>query len=223
MKFRKKLLAFFFPERCPLCGGIIDADAIACDKCLSEIRAKQKPIISGVMGFRCVSSFIYDGRIRRMLLRIKYHDKIQHIRQVSEILAKDIRDCYDGISFDMITFVPMYKTDFKERGYNQSEILAKELSRILGIPCVETLIKIKRTRKQHQLRYSERKTNLNGTFRIKDGKLIKGKRILIADDITTSGFTLGKCCRVLSRSNPDLICCAAIAKAEKAVDKSASI
>ena len=108
---------------------------------------------------------------------------------------------------------------------NQDQIpkIYQELGRQLDLPYCETIEKIKRTKKQHNLKYKERKTNLNGAFKMTDKGLVKGKRILIIDDIITSGYTLGNCCRVLSRAKPELICCATIASAQNKYPESTVI
>lgn len=215
MSFIRKLTAFFFPERCPYCGALIEACEIACDKCFDEIRRKHTAIKGGAGGYRCVSTFTYDGKVRRMIIRIKYHDRTQYIPQVAELLADDIRSAYGDDAFDIITAVPMHKKDLSVRKYNQSVLLAKELGKLLDLPYLDTLDKIKKTKKQHQLNYNERKTNLNGAFRLTDKESLKGKRILIIDDIVTTGTTLGKCCKALGKAKPDLICCATVASARK--------
>lgn len=214
MEWKRSLLAFIYTERCPYCSSLIDACEIACSQCGKVIRHKQKPICHGARGFRCVSSYAYGGRARQMIIKIKFRKRIQHIPQVAEILAKDIRNEYRDITFDLITAVPMHAEDLKKRGYNQSALLGKALAKLLDLPYQDTLFKIKKTKKQHLLRYKARKTNLNGAFKEIDKELIKDKSILIVDDIITSGYTLGNCCKVLSRSKPRQVCCAAIASAQ---------
>lgn len=223
MEFFRKLTALFYPERCPYCSTLIEATQIACEKCYDEIRRKHIPIPSGARGFRCISTFVYDGKVRRMILRLKFYDRIQYIPQIAELLAKDIENTYSGERFDFITAVPMHQKDLKKRGYNQSALLAKELSKRLDLPYRETIDKIKRTKKQHQLKYNERKTNLNGAFKVIDKDEVEGKKVLIVDDIITSGYTLGNCCKVLSRAKPELICCATIASAQNKYPESTVI
>lgn len=213
MKVIRQLTALFYPERCPYCGTMIEACEIACTSCREEIRRKHIPIQGGARGFRCISSFVYDGKVRRMLLRIKYHDRTQYIPQVAEILCEDIITAYGENAFDVITAVPMYQQDLNKREFNQSALLAKELGKSLNYPYRDTLQKIRKTKKQHLLKYQERKNNLNGAFKVIDKNVIKGQRILLIDDIVTSGYTLGNCCRVLSRAEPEMICCATIANA----------
>ena len=219
----RKIISFFYTERCPFCGAPIEAEEIACDKCLRMLAEKQHPIIRGAKGYRCISSFVYDGKVRRMLIRVKFHERTQHIPQIAAILAKDIRACYSEEHFDLITTVPMHQKDLRIRGYDQCEKLSKELSKLLDIPYLPTLKKIKRTKKQHKLTYRERSKNLSGAFALIDKDVVKDKRILIIDDIVTSGYTLGNCCKVLSKAKPALICCATVANANTQVDDSAVI
>ena len=113
----------------------------------------------------------------------------------------------------------MHEKDFKNRGYNQSQLLAQELGKLLSVPYFDALEKVKRTKKQHRLSYAKRKTNLRGAFRVADSEFIKGKNILIIDDIVTSGYTLFECCKTLSKAEPGSVCCATIARAGNAYPK----
>ena len=218
-----KALCLVFPERCPYCGEIVDSESIACADCQKKIDKYRQPIIRGTHGYRCVSTFFYGNRVRRMILRIKYRDRIQFLSQVAKIMTKDIKAVYPDDEFDYVTSVPMHKKDFEHRGYNQAQLLAIEIAKLLNTPYEETLVKVKRTKKQHKLSYKERKTNLKGSFKCIDKEQISGKNSLIIDDIVTSGETLGECCKVLSRSKPRLVCCATIATAHHAVNKRAII
>lgn len=215
MKIHRFLRSMLFPERCPYCGKMIEPNEIICPSCHDEVQRKHVPIKGGARGFRCVSSFVYDGKVRRMILRIKYRDRTQYIRQIADIIAGDIAYAYGENAFDVITAVPIHKKDRYQRGYNQSKILAKALSTVMDLPYCDTLLKIRHTKKQHNLTYAERKTNLNGAFQLIDQELVRDKRILIIDDIVTSGYTLGNCCKVLSKGKPQLICCATIANAQR--------
>lgn len=213
MRLIRQFTALIYPDRCPFCEELIEPCEIACPVCLEALSRKHIPIRNGALGYRSVASFVYDGKVRRMLLRIKYYQRIQFIEQINAILSRDILDTYEE-GFDLITCVPMYKSDQRKRTYNQSKLLAVSLSKMLGVPYLEPLKKIKKTKKQHKLKYADRKTNLNGAFQLIDKEAVKGKRVLIVDDIITSGNTLGNCCRVLNRGKPALICCAAVASAQ---------
>lgn len=223
MKLHYRLFCLIYPERCPYCGTIIDSEDIACRECQEKLDWYQQPIIRGTHGYRCVSSFYYGNRVRRMILRIKFRDRIQFLSQVARIMVKDIKAAYADYGFDLITSVPMYIKDLKHRGYNQAQLLAIEIAKLLDVPYQDTLVKVKRTKKQHKLPYKERKTNLKGAFKCVDKESLSGKCILIIDDIVTSGETLGECCKALSRSKPRLLCCATIATAQHIVAQRAII
>ncbi len=213
MERLRYIAAMIFPERCPYCSALIEPLEIACEHCFDEIRRKHMPIKGGARGYRCVSSFVYAGKVRRLILRLKFGGRVQFVPQINEILVNDITETYGKNAFDLITCVPLYTEDQRDREYNQSEMLARSLGKMLGVPYADTLLKVKKTKKQHNLKYAERKTNLSGAFQLIDKEIVQGKRILIVDDVITSGYTLGTCAKVLNRGKPEIICCAAIANA----------
>lgn len=223
MKLFRQLTALFYPERCPYCSALIEPCEIACERCYQEIRRKHVPITGGARGYRCVSTFVYDGKVRRMILLLKYHERTQYVPQIAVLMADDIREVYGNNAFDIITCVPMHQSDYRKRQYNQSQLLAKELSRLLNIPYRDTLLKIKKTKKQHQLKFADRKTNLDGAFQLIDKESIKNQRVLLIDDIITSGYTLGNCCKTLNRGKPQTVCCATIASARNKYPESTVI
>lgn len=212
MKLRH-LVAFFFPERCPFCLDVIEPNAIACDKCTHKYLDRRIPITKGAGGARCVAAFEYYDDVKRAIVNFKFYNKPQLARQFAAVMAQDIAAYYEDISFDLVTYVPMRKRDERQRGYNQSRLLAKELSAMLHIPLCHTLNKTKTTKKQHHLTKAERMKNLHGAFRVCEDADLSGKRILLIDDIVTTGVTLSECVRALSKAHPDLICCAAVAHA----------
>lgn len=218
-----KLARLLFPDRCPLCNKLIEPDELVCKTCTQLLRSKRSPIIGGAMGYRCVSSFLYDGMVRRMIVRLKFYRGTQHADRIAALLNEDICKVYNAYHFDLITAVPMHPNDLKKRGYNQSRLIAQSLSRQTGIPYCDTLIKIKRTGPQHRLKRTERLNNLSGAFVPIDNAVVRGKSILIIDDVITSGATLGQCCRTLNGTKPALICCATVAAAQQAYDSAAII
>lgn len=208
-----RIKTFVYPEKCPYCRAMIKTAEIACPDCLEEIRRKHIPIKGGAGGFRCVSSFIYAGRVRKAIHRIKFDERIQYLPQIAYITAHDIRGAFPVDEIDFITAVPMHIEDRKERGYNQAELLAKALGKELSLPYLDALEKIKRTEKQHTLTGSKRKNNLKGAFKVIDNEQISGKRILLIDDVITTGATLAACCKALKRAKPAAIYLATIASA----------
>lgn len=214
-EFFRHILAFFYPERCPYCSALIEPDEIACPKCHMTIVSKSVTIGRGVLGSRCVAPYAYEGRVRKAIVNFKFHEVTQHTRTLGAVLADTVKKEYDMESIDLITFVPMHEKDKYRRGYNQSELLAKELSRIFSVPCVPTLKKVKKTKKQHRLPYAERKKNLSGAFSLIGKEQIKGKNILLIDDVMTTGITLSQCVKKLYSAKPNQVFCAVLASASE--------
>ncbi|MBI2050082.1 MAG: ComF family protein [Candidatus Staskawiczbacteria bacterium] len=115
----------------------------------------------------------------------------------------------------IIVPVPLDKKKLKIRGYNQSEELAKELSKILLVPVLDSLIKTKTTRPQIELSGEERKQNLNGAFTInKPFSFVQGKKIFLVDDVYTTGSTMEECARVLKKAGAKEVWGIAVAREE---------
>lgn len=205
-KFITTITDLVFPRRCPYCSTVIESNEHACKKCLEKMPVDG--IYQGVgLGYRCVSALPYKGKYRHAVLKFKFKNKTQYSKEFAVLIADEVRKSYPDMVFDCITYVPMHKDALKKRGYNQSELLAKDVSHLLQIPCTVTLDKIKKTKPQHKLSGKKRKTNLRGAFKAVDKQYINGKTILLLDDIVTTGSTLAECCKTLQKAKPSLICC----------------
>ncbi|MBR2714785.1 MAG: ComF family protein [Ruminococcus sp.] len=196
----------FYPSRCPYCGTILNKKDYACDKCKKLI--PKRGVSHGVTGgYRCTSALPYDGIFKKTLINFKFNSKPQYADQLAFLMYNQIKVAYPDMIFDYITFVPMHKKDEFERGYNQSELLAKCLSEHMKTPCVNTLEKIRHTEHQHDVEPKKRKTNLKGAFKVCDKDKVKDKHILLVDDVVTTRSTLGECAKTLSKAKPAQICC----------------
>lgn len=129
-------------------------------------------------------------------------------------MAKVIEKKFKGVRFDAIIPVPLYKEREKSRGFNQSMILAQELSKIIGSPVMENaLVQCKKANPQHTLKYKQRKDNVKGIYRA--GKIpIECQRVLLVDDIMTSGATLNECAKMLRIEGVTKVYCVTVAKTE---------
>lgn len=224
-------LNILFPKRCKYCGDIIVPEASVCDKCRDNLPKICSPIchLCGHSNEDCkckkhkneysavVSPFYYEGGVRKAIHRLKFSG----LRYVSETLAYDMAETvireYGGIEFDLITFVPFSKEQRKNREYNQSELLANGLSKLLNVPSGDLLVKPYDTKPQHSLNKKERKGNVFGVFDVKEKTTLDGKVILLVDDIKTTGSTLGECAKMLRLSGADKVycVCAAVTKTDK--------
>ena len=120
-------------------------------------------------------------------------------------LAKQI---YGNNAFDFIACIPLTKKGKRERGYNQSELIAKEIAKQLCLPFYSTiLVKLFDNRPQHKLPAAERTGNVAGVFECTEPELAEGKKILLIDDIKTTGATLNECAKILLLNGAQEVAC----------------
>lgn len=208
-KLKENITDILFPVRCPYCEKIIDKNEYACESCKKQFPA---PSIKKycVGGFPCTAPFPYEGIFKKAITNFKFKNCGSYSKQLSFVLVQSIFESFPENTFDIITCVPMHKKHIKKRGYNQAKLLAFECSKIMNIPYADTLRKFKENKIQHTLKSKERAANVKGVYKVTDNELIKGKRILIIDDIITTGNTLGECARVLIKGGCESVNCAVV-------------
>jgi len=205
-----KLLTTVYPKRCPCCEKVIYESETLCSKCQSEFNGiTYRKYAKG--GYDCVSAVPYDGVFARGIKNFKFKNRRQYANQLASIIHNAIKCEYSDIRFDYITYVPLHPKKLSERGYNQSELLAKELSEFMNIPLVEALYKTRNNQPQHKLTAKKRSENVQGVYKLKDDIHLSGKTILLIDDIITTGNTLGECAKTLDACSPLKIYCATFA------------
>lgn len=188
--------SFFFPVRCPYCKRPIDYREAACEECLHENFENILERKINVYGRAIVSNIApasYEGKVREAICKYKFCGKKDYACQFATIMAKTFNERYSHDEYDFITSVPLSESRLKERGYNQAELLAQELSKAVKIPYKNVLKKVKDNKTQHDLNLEERIENVKGVYAVLDSNLVKGKRVLICDDIITTGSTLSEC------------------------------
>ncbi len=146
--------------------------------------------------------FDYQDIIREKILQYKFQEKTYIYHSFAKIIANDEKICRFLKSYDIIIPVPISKKRKKQRGYNQSEIIAKYLAKQL--PLVEyqkdVLYKIKDTSPQSLLDKEKREMNIQGAYYIKNEKKVQNKKIVLLDDIYTTGATVNECSKQLKRA-----------------------
>ena len=196
------LLELLYPTRCAFCHQLIQREGEkVCSRC-----QKQLPRAASGLQLQhfphlevCVSPLYYEGDVRQSLLRYKFAGLTGYAEIYSEILAKSIDE--NQISCDIITWVPVSRLRLRRRGYDQAELLARALSARLGIPCVRTAVKIRNNRPQSSTGNAEkRRSNVKGVYRACLPEKLQGKRLLLVDDIVTTGATLSECAATLKRA-----------------------
>lgn len=189
----------FISVSCPVCGRKTKTESL----CL-ECKAKAPKFD------RAVSVFVYrDGAA---LLVKKFKSGKAYLKDYfAELLAER---CVKFKGAEAVCFVPMTDKAKKKRGYNQSELLAKELAVKLELPVLDdAVIKIKDSAEQKSLTHSEREKNLLGCFKA-DGKLVKGKKLILVDDVMTTGATADAVAAALKKRGAEKVFFAAVASVE---------
>lgn len=194
-----------------------------CNKCHDKIPFISESInnsLKSSQDIRYINNVIcvceYSGIVKEAIIKFKFENNPHFHRTFSKMLANKIKKMTNKSDFDIILSVPLYKDKQKNRGYNQSLLISKYLSKELSIPEMSVLLlKVKNTKSQSTLPRKERKNNIIDAFQVKNPEKIKGKRILIIDDIYTTGFTLNECSRVLKESGAESVVAAVIASGKK--------
>ena len=146
------------------------------------------------------SVFSYTNNVMALIKKVKFRSKKVFIPKMAEYMLSSFNEW--NIKIDLITFVPMWPKSEKERGFNQSKLLAEELSKLSGIPVTYCANKIKNTLNQRDLSFQKRKENILDAFNVnKENKAeIKNKTILIVDDVFTTGATTSELSKTLKQS-----------------------
>jgi len=212
--FVEKVLDFIFPPKCGFCGEITSDKRFVCENCynLSIQKYTNRCKFCGKIAYsdiciECKNKTIYydelmfcseyTDEIKHKIHLYKFKDKKYYYHFFSELIYKNIK----GVKADFIVSVPISRERYKERGYNQSELIAKKLSRFLEIPYIPNLlIKTKDTKRQSMQNFKMRKESVKNVFNIADNIDVGGSTLLLIDDIFTTGSTVNECSKVLKKS-----------------------
>ncbi|MBE5737242.1 MAG: ComF family protein [Clostridiales bacterium] len=207
-KISKKFTDYFFNPnwRCLNCGREVFEGQEFCEECLKTLPyndgaicdhcGRKLVVFSNYCSTckgklvdldKCRSVFNYAPPINKLIKHAKY----DNAKYLLDYFAKQLSNLYFQSYFnaDYLTFVPMTKKAEKRRGYNQSKLLAEKLCERINVQVLDCLVKTKETKRQATLTANERRKNLTDAFKVVDKKSIKGKSVLIVDDVTTTGAT----------------------------------
>lgn len=157
--------------------------------------------------------FQYQGLIRDIILNYKFKDKPYLYKTIVNFLIKNQKSFPNLKYYDTIIPIPISKKRQKQRGYNQSSLIAKEIAKQLQIQYNDkSIFKIKNIIEQSKLNKEERKKNIQGVYKLCNKKQLENKKILLIDDIYTTGSTANECSKILSQAKPKEIGIFTIAK-----------
>lgn len=197
-----KILDLIYPQTCSICGKI-DTKSL-CNKCKVKLK-KEFNFETDVYEEDISKNFIehhyffkYENLIRSQILALKFQEKPYVYKTIGYFL-KNMQKSFEKLEkYDIIVVIAISKQRSKERGYNQSELIAREISKIIQAPIVSrVLYKTKNTVPQSTLNKKQREENAKGVYKVKNIKKIQNKKVLIIDDIYTTGNTVNECARVL--------------------------
>ena len=192
------LTTLLFPPKCVLCRRILDEEETdLCRACRTD--SPECPVSKNKLPFldSWAAVWYYEGLPRKSLLRYKFHGVRSYAGAYGRLMAMKLsREHPEG--FDLVTWVPISPLRRLRRGYDQVELLAKSVSAELEIPAAALLKKVRHNRPQSGISgQAQRRANVLGVYTVTDPRLLSGKRILLLDDIVTTGATAGECARLL--------------------------
>lgn len=229
-------VSLLYPATCAICREQVRAGQYLCDRCEGKIVRIVRPFCETCSepfdgsintAFSCancahrtihfkaaVAAYRGRGIVRDVIHEFKYNRQI-HLRH---LVARWLRAALDderlrGQQFDVLVPVPLHPARQRERGFNQATLLAELLSAHAAIPCRSLLKRIRYTTTQTALDRAERMENLHNAFRLRKNTDVRGLRMLLIDDVLTTGSTLSECARVLKRAGAKSVHAATAARA----------
>lgn len=200
MNLLEKVLEYIFLPSCGVCGKL--GEGYLCKECEKELNKytincndfKQKTDILHI--------FQYKELIRKLIIQYKFNNKSYLYKTFCEFIVKN-KKAFDFIkSYDIIIPVPMHNRKKALRGYNQSELIAKELAKTAKIKIfTDVLIKTKNNKVQSSLNKQDRKNNVKDVYKLAKKEKIYNKKVLIFDDIYTTGATIEACKKEILTAN----------------------
>ena len=218
MNLKNILLDLLFPPKCIFCGQILERSGLLlCPDCQRSLpwlvgdRAQRKVEFVSL----CVSPLRYKAPVDDSIRRFKFSGRSWYAKTYGVLTAQCVRDHLAG-KYDLISWVPVSRKRKRKRGYDQAFLLARETAKHLGETLLPTLEKVRHNKAQSGLEDdAARRANVLGAYRVLDPVQIAGKRVLLVDDVVTTGQTLSECARTLRMAGAEDVLCVTLAKARE--------
>lgn len=221
-RFAKEAMALIFPSHCSVCGATLDADEKSvCRRCYAALpfthfkAAADNPVerlFYSQPGFVRGNSFLFyipHSHSGNMVRQLKYGNHVMPGIDFGERMARDLVDGDIGFfdPIDCVVPVPLSLQRLNKRGYNQSDYLARGVRKATGLPVnVKLLERTVDNPTQTRLTHYERRSNVEGIFRVRKPESLDGLHILLIDDVITTGATLMSCLQAIHSANPSVRC-----------------
>ena len=209
----RKILDFFMPRRCPFCGAVAGRELL-CEKCEKTLPFTGEHAVEETTFARCAAPLYYEGAVRQAILHFKFGRKLGSLPCFGRLMAQCAAENFSG-EFDAITWVPVSKKRLKKRGFDQARYLVASMCVDWHVEPVETLRKVVDNPAQSGLTDAEhRRANVLGVYEALPEN-VRDKRLLLIDDIVTTGSTLTECVRVLREAGTADVVCLTLARTEE--------
>lgn len=216
-----RLIKLLFPHKCIFCGTVIDyeRDIEICDKCFTKV-----PFVSRInyevdykrYYDKLICLCRYTGIVKECLIKFKFYEKASCYRTFARLICGKLKEESGWDKHDMIMSVPLHPRKQRIRGYNQSQLITKVVSKETGIPESSRLLeRTRETESQSLLSKDRRHSNVKGAFNVKEPESVKGKSVILVDDIFTTGFTINECAKVLKGAGVESVTALVIASGRR--------
>lgn len=200
----EKLIRLLFPAKCMVCDRILIENSVLyiCPSCKKSLPKYERGFVKNFevqLVDKLFSGFYYKEGMETAIHTMKFNNHPRLTQTMSMLLWEELIKEESIPRFDCIVPVPMYSKKKRQRGYNQTELLAKQLSVLSGVEMrTGLLLKNRMTKPQSRLKRKERLENLKGAFSLgKGSEYLEGKHVLLVDDVVTTGTTLTTCAKIL--------------------------
>lgn len=211
----RRCLDLLYPPKCVFCDALLSGgEEYFCRSCGEKIpmAEEEKLCRTGTYFDRCVAPLYYEGMVRDSFLDYKFHEKSWRAGVYAAFLVPYLKKEFPDI--DAITWVPLGRRNQRDRGYDQSRLLAQEIAKAMNLPYEMYLEKVRHTRQQSRIEApEERRANVLGAYAMKKNAEVAGRRLLLVDDIFTTGSTMEECSRVLMSAGASCVHGAVLAQA----------
>lgn len=202
MKILDLIAHLLYPWKCVFCESVLK-DTDICRECEEKLpytvgdSAMQKfPFID-----KCVSPLYYKDKVRASVHRYKFGGCSAYSRRYAALMSDCVENNLDCRSIDVISWIPLSKKRLRQRGYDQARLLAEEIAAKTRLPCRQLLQKVKNNSAQSLTRDAkQRRENVAGVYALDDGADVSGLRILLVDDVVTTGATMSEAARILRKA-----------------------
>lgn len=225
-QLKKSVLNFFYPNRCPACRKFLSSGETICENCAESMFLEQDSYCHQCGKISCYCNYHklyydkaviacqYDNATIPAVLSLKLSQNTNFAYFSAGILAERLQSEEYG-KIDIIVPVPMHASKIRKRGYNQASLIAKEIAEIMNLPCREDILYKTESVAQHQLNAEQRAKNVD-SFHVQDIS-VKNMRVLLCDDVLTTGNTVNRCAKLLKQIGASAVI---VASASTTISKS---